>query len=79
MRSASLIAAHQAADVVAALLLHEDEGHFGDLDVVEKLAEALALTIDLRRAEVETCDHEYLAALDELKAVATTFIQAWAG
>ena len=79
MRSPALIAAHQAADVVAALLLYDDEGHFGDVDVVEKLAEALALSIDLRRAEIERCDHGYLAALDSLKAEATTFINGFAG
>lgn len=79
MRSLALIAAHQAADAVTGLLLHDDEGHFGDLDVVEKLAEAVSLTCELRIGEVETCDAEYLAALRELQAGAAKFIEAWAG
>lgn len=78
-RPSSRLAAHLSADVVAALLLHDDEGHFGDVDVVEKLAEALVHTVDLRLAEVETCDYDYRAALESLKAHAETFVAGWAG
>lgn len=78
-RSNAQIAAHQAADSVAALLLFDDEGHFGEVDVVEKLAEALALSIDLRLREVEDCDHTYRAALQELRDAANRFIEGWAG
>lgn len=79
MRAPALIAAHQAADATAALLLHADEGHFGELDVPEKLAEALALTIDLRLREVETCDLDYRAALEDLRDRCKAFIEGWAG
>ena len=79
MRSPAIIAAHQAADAVAALLLHDDEDHFGDIEVVEKLAEALALTVDLRLREVETCDTEYREALEDLRDRCKTFIESWAG
>ena len=73
------MAAHQSADATAALLLHADEGHFGEVDVVEKLAEAVALSVDLRLREVETCDVDYRAALEDLRDSCKAFIAGWAG
>lgn len=79
MRQPALIAAHQAADATAALLLHADEGHFGEVEVVEKLAEALALSVDLRLREVEPCDRDYVEALEGLRDRCKAFIEGWAG
>jgi predicted alpha/beta-hydrolase family hydrolase len=78
-RSPSIIAAHLAADATAALLLHDHEGHFGDLDVVAQLAEALAHAITLRLAEIEDCDHAYHAGLELLKAEALRYLVDFAG
>lgn len=78
-RAPALIAAHQSANATAALLLHADEGHFGEVEVVEKLAEALALSVDLRLREVETCDLDYRAALEHLRERCRDFIEGWAG
>lgn len=79
MRSPALIAAHQATDAVAALLLHDDEDHFGDVDVVEKLAEANVHAIDLTLARIEDCDHEYRSALLLLRSACAKHIEGWAG
>lgn len=73
------IAAHQSADSTAALLLYQSEGHFGDVEVVEKLAEALALTIDLQISQIEDCDHKYRGALKRLKNACTHHIEGWVG
>ena len=79
MRTPAIIAAHQCADATAALLLHADEGHFGEVDVVEKLAEAVALSVDLRLRDVETCDLDYRTALQDLRDRCKAFIEGWAG
>ncbi|MGX7926493.1 hypothetical protein ACWPMX_07955 [Tsuneonella sp. HG094] len=78
-RSAALIAAHQAADAVTGLLMHDDEGHFGDLGVVEKLAEANVHAIDLRLAEIESCDDDYREALIDLRNACAKHIEGWPG
>lgn len=78
-RSLAQIAAHQAADSVAALLLFDHEGHFGDIKVVEKLAEALAPSIDLCLCEVEYGNDTYRNALQELEDAANRFIDGGIG
>lgn len=81
MSDPAIIAAHQATDATAALLLHATEGGgFGDVEVVGKFAEALVLSIDIHVASsVEECDTEYLAELDALRNAAAKFIEGWVG
>lgn len=79
MRSPAIIAAQHATEVASTMLLHDDEGHFGDEPVVEKLAEAIVHAVDLHMAGVESCDHDYRAALNKLRSEAVTFIRDWAG
>lgn len=75
----SLIAAHQAVDATAALLLFNSEGHLGDIPIVEKLAEAMSIAIGIELDRAEECDLEYRSALIRLRSEADVFIEGWAG
>lgn len=76
----AVLAALQATEAAAALLTHAREGDgFGDVATVEKLAEALSLTIDLNLDLIEDCDLEYRALLEDLRDRCKTFIEGWAG
>lgn len=77
--SPSIAAAHLSADCTAALLLHADEGHLGDVDVVAKLAEALALSIDIELERAESCDTAYRAGLAGLRGAADAYLEAFSG
>ena len=76
----AFIAAVQATSAVTALLDHSDNGQgFGDEPVVELLAEALSLAIEVRLPMLEDCDVEYRVALTSLQARCAEFIEGWAG
>jgi hypothetical protein len=76
----ALIAASQASHAVSALLENEQSGGgFGDEPVVEMLAGALALAIDIHLTKgVEACDEDYRAALTALRGKAMAFLERWA-
>ena len=81
MTAPAILAAHLATDANAALLNHAREGEgFGDVEVVEKLAEALILAIGIHtEVEVEACDHGYRKGLGRLSEECARFIESWAG
>lgn len=83
----AIIAAAQASEATTELLRFHREGPagwtaFGDIEVVEKLTEALALSIELQQSEPAdpaSADVGYAAALDCLRASCLTFIEDWVG
>lgn len=85
-RQAALIAATQAAEVVAALLLFVKEGAatdraFGDAEVIEKLAEAtyLASQIEYDHIEAVPACRDECEALNQLASACGNHIEGWAG
>lgn len=78
-RDNAATAALATAQAQLELMKYHAEGSFPDGDVVELLAEALALAIDLRLAEIEDCDHALIADLTALRDEAQRFIEGWAG
>lgn len=84
--STSLIAATQASEAVAELLRFHREGPqaysaFGDIEVVEKLAEAI---VHAGRTHLEHLGdgdhmHEYREALGQIIHACANFIEGWAG
>lgn len=77
----ALAAALRATDAARALLDHAIEGAgFGGAPVVEPLAEALALAVDIHlEHDVEPCDTGYRESLLALRNHADAFIEKWAG
>lgn len=84
----ALIAAHQAIEAAGELLRFHREGPatgwgaFGEMQVCEKLAEALsvACTIRLDRDELDVIDgDDERKALTDLRAICRDYIAGWAG
>jgi hypothetical protein len=81
----ALIAAHQAIEAGSELLRFEREGMagytaFGDMEVCEKLAEALAIACNIRLRHdeiVQVAAAEY-DQLTSLKLLCQDFIAGWA-
>lgn len=89
-KPSALIAAAQASEATTELLRFHREGPagwtaFGDVEVIEKLAEALLLAcrIDLAERDIRQrkspTTREYEAAVNQLAGAAANFIEGWAG
>ncbi|SFG09131.1 hypothetical protein SAMN05518801_10774 [Novosphingobium sp. CF614] len=85
-RNSALIAAHQASEAVTELLRYHREGPhaysaFGDVDIVEKLAETVLLAGRIAIDELADDGYlrEYRDELGQLTAAAARFIDGWAG
>lgn len=83
---AALIAAQQATEATAELLRFHTEGPqadnaFGDVDVTQKLAEALlhAARIEQDLAGAHELDAEYRSELGQIAAACARFIEGWVG
>ncbi len=89
--NSALIAATQASEAVAELLRFHREGSalfgpFGEVEVVEKLAEAVAIACEIELREnfnlsataQDQDSQDYRAALEQLRDAARHFIQGWA-
>ena len=85
----AVIAAAQGSEAVTELLRFHVEGPagdtaFGDIEVVEKLAEALAVACDIEFAVrleqgLRNSEQEYEEALEDLRSVARSFVEEWCG
>ena len=81
---AALIAAAQASEATTELIRYHREGPagwtaFGDIEVIEKLAEALALAINLELPNLDPASGSgETEALLALQAAAKTYIVGWA-
>ena len=80
-----VIAAAQASEAVTELLRFHREGPaghtaFGDVEVCEKLAEALCLAIAIHVGEGGLApDPEERELLDRLRAACAAYLAGWAG
>lgn len=81
---AAIVAAAQASEACTELLRYAREGGFSvhaafsEAEPVEKLTEALKLTIELRLGDDPIATDER-SKLDELHGMLTDFIEGWAG
>lgn len=81
-----LIAAAQASEATTELLRFYREGPandlaFGEIEVVEKLCEALGISIDIHLGEPGAAQHEgdQIEDLKCLRAACARYIAGWAG
>lgn len=85
LTEAALLAAQQATEATAALLLYVREGPFNDRiafeeEVGQKLAEALGLALDIEAGDdAGVLSDEEKALCTDLRDAVRRFLEGWAG